>query len=898
MEDIEKIILNSKKSKLSVDKEVLLDVDLVSNETKFPVDGIISNIDQYKQYVTENDSSNKYRFVFTINPVCSNVLFNRITEIVKDEGSSKCCFYGMNGVEVSDKNNVYVKYKYGDSTALTRDMLIRDTTYSHPYLGNLVYHCGLDIFNNHTLRRKQFTIINFLSNSVNKEERKHFNEIGDYVREFDGNTIELDTLRNDDTSSYEHVYYKDTLNSFNDTLFDKLIEEDGWFGFKNPTGLEINNVNDYSVNKCMNNNKACEFIDLYPDRSLFSFIPKENKSRSRLENNWDYCLTYPFENYTGNTLVSLISSNNNQILNGILSEFCDSNNELIDSIIDLIYPNNTNESGRTIDENRYIIIRTKFKHNLISGNYVRIHLVGMSNGNRVFRKTKNKCLIKSVGYNGYNQSYYFTISINDILNDLLSFYKKYGDIINLECYSQRISTNNRPCKYYFRKFKRIPKFNNGDFYQKDGLTNEDIDNNCLNDFNSSLNKLGFSNNIYNDKIAQIIYNDTIDLTNLKDNLGRDLHEVFLTIVKRNVGYNKWYNGNYNDSTIEFSHCFGEVTSGIEMPPYSNDYNVHKIHNVNLEHKDDDLTLHILPDNYKPLEKNITKNGSNTFNNEKGVFLGDIIELDEDQVEEVVLETVCHRFNTIQREIVSDEFSKLLYDEIVTDDFDTKFEVAYNKSYTNDYRANIAPEGYYYKAHYGILLKRFKDEILEGQHTFVKFDSVNVILSGSDTRIYQTITDRNYYFQNSDEIYIYCEGVKYVGYVFYVGGNDFREVNFRVVCPSLEITKCDFIKPNSLKPSNAYDFDDGSGIYKWREFESCANIKYDDELFDTVFTNDAHYFHKNINFFLRRQDPIGLYGLNPIGNPQMPQELIDLSVEGEEKDITNAEVLNNGENTIC
>ena len=65
------------------------------------------------------------------------------------------------------------------------------------------------------------------------------------------------------------------------------------------------------------------FIDLYPDRSLFSFIPKENKSRNRLENNWDYCLTYPFENYTGNTLVSLISSNNNQILNGILSEFCE-----------------------------------------------------------------------------------------------------------------------------------------------------------------------------------------------------------------------------------------------------------------------------------------------------------------------------------------------------------------------------------------------------------------------------------------------------------------------------------------------------------------------------------------------------------------------------------------------
>ena len=41
------------------------------------------------------------------------------------------------------------------------------------------------------------------------------------------------------------------------------------------------------------NRNACEFIDLYPDRTLFSFLPKYNKYRKRAEKNWDYCITYP-----------------------------------------------------------------------------------------------------------------------------------------------------------------------------------------------------------------------------------------------------------------------------------------------------------------------------------------------------------------------------------------------------------------------------------------------------------------------------------------------------------------------------------------------------------------------------------------------------------------------------
>ena len=36
---------------------------------------------------------------------------------------------------------------------------------------------------------------------------------------------------------------------------------------------------------------------------------------------------------------------------------------------------------------------------------------------------------------------------------------------------------------------------------------------------------------------------------------------------------------------------------------------------------------------------------------------------------------------------------------------------------------------------------------------------------------------------------------------------------------------------------------------------------DDELFETPFTNNRFYIEKNINFYLKRQDPTGKYGLS-------------------------------------
>ena len=50
-----------------------------------------------------------------------------------------------------------------------------------------------------------------------------------------------------------------------------------------------------------------------------------------------------------------------------------------------------------------------------------------------------------------------------------------------------------------------------------------------------------------------------------------------------LGYchnNEWYkDGIYGSDKVEFSHCFGKITSGIDMSNSDKDYHVHTIHNI-------------------------------------------------------------------------------------------------------------------------------------------------------------------------------------------------------------------------------------------------------------------------------------------------------------------------------
>ena len=206
-----------------------------------------------------------------------------------------------------------------------RYYMIKNTEYSNNKCG-YVYHCGYDIFNNHILRNTTFKQVNTLRNE-NKNQTdsnqtgspllsKIFNTIGDVMRYSDGDSVKYTKRYNISSAPTmnlnNHLYEYSDILSITDSINQNLIEEKGWFGFTN--GMNINSKlytgsngniwgKELSVNKVINRQKACEFIDMYPDRSLFSFNPKINKKAKRLEYNWKMCLTYPYDTTYNHLLV-------------------------------------------------------------------------------------------------------------------------------------------------------------------------------------------------------------------------------------------------------------------------------------------------------------------------------------------------------------------------------------------------------------------------------------------------------------------------------------------------------------------------------------------------------------------------------------------------------------------
>jgi hypothetical protein len=62
------------------------------------------------------------------------------------------------------------------------------------------------------------------------------------------------------------------------------------------------------------------------------------------------------------------------------------------------------------------------------------------------------------------------------------------------------------------------------------------------------------------------------------------------------------------------------------------------------------------------------------------------------------------------------------------------------------------------------------------------------------------------------------------------------------------------------PSYA-SFNKGTREFAWRGFIMPSEMSKDDELYDRPFSNGHFYIEKNITFFLRRQDPTGVFGLS-------------------------------------
>jgi hypothetical protein len=372
----------------------------------------------------------------------------------------------------------------------------------------------------------------------------------------------------------------------------------------------------------ISNAGLCNFIDMEPKRERFSFLPDTNPFNSTLGQQ-------PVKNWELIiTYPKDVDKTHNLVNNGLL-------------IIEVL--------PSDISTRQMTAIGLACRHNLSIGDIVRISGTNGYNGDHE---------VISLGLsNGDYKDYYFVI---DVPNN--------GSINN----SSRMKKimNGIESEYYFRKFKKIKT--------KTSLVIEPDDYETY--------QVGFSENIFTDKIIQYVFNEDIDISDLTDNLGRPLSQIFLTVIK-----------------TDSNNLFTSVSSGIETP-FIDKLNTSDINTflksvpaINKIHNGGNLPF----PSHTPLETNVKIiNNNNILDND--YYYGDLVEYNKTTLDEVILSVVSHRFNTLNRETQSG----------------LNYVSAQPTSPVNPptyTQINLGPrqEGYFYQAHYPFKIREFSNYIEEG-----------------------------------------------------------------------------------------------------------------------------------------------------------------------------------------
>ena len=934
-----KVFLQSHISKQSSNTSNGVNVKLKGKRKLLPTTDMSESVSQYEQYLEERGKCNKIRLTCQVNPICSNVLYNSVTEIVRNEGSDdvevlnygNCTIEKVNvsGGKTNDNKFCWSSSSWsGDALTILNGNAkgshptnaIRDTQLSSPSNG-FVYHCGKDIFNNHLIRSNTFKTICKMQKGGNADT---FNTIADKMRDVNGNEVvetlyfpvdaPIDGHKKDVTM---HVYRYDDILTYADSVKNRLVQKyDGWVGFYNRS--KIKSYSNFKEGKIMDIERPImyknggDFIEMYPDRSLYSFVPKFNKHRKRVEKNWEYCITYPSSSTTDG-FDSIINKSN--------------------GALKAIY---FDENSKGDNGGSQLVIYGISKHGLMVGDFVSVYKT-LRNGtdervvesaevsavvdDYIFVLKGNSTAISNSWYdvsqkdlnNGYievdgvvyklaSNKKYFT----DVDNN--KYYLVNGKYVNLDLDSQHISykkvVNGIECNYYVRIFSKVPNFKNAsavtsseyDIYKDDSKLIKEYQGSDY-DFESHVSRLAFAKNIYGDEIGEVVFTDDIDISNLKDNLGRPLSTLYITFLKSNGGYKEWYgfgtNRDPSSDKVTYSHCFGALTCGYETSDesiYTNGINsINKINNIGGDAMGVNV-LSINKDVKEDRDEGHFKEPEVAYGVDKN-FYGDLCFYDEYNATEVSIQPMMYRFNTAQRESSSSvsggTFSGYSYDDIVYDDYDISNTFTVKTSQVSG--TNSRKEGYYYKPHYPIEIKMFgklnsvrpdflkirsikKDEKRDDVYSIVT-SSYHYLGVGDKAMIYDSTQEKYYTLvtvKNNNSNYkkfyckVYSEDGKTLEKLTFMDGDgkshDLLNTNDDVA-RGLYMSDFKLFKVDNLEiPSYAKILKDGTCRYVWRDIINNGFNPTVSSVEEYPFTNGAFYINKRIDIYVRRQDPYNMYGL--------------------------------------
>lgn len=936
------VFLEKYRSKASTNTSEGLHVSLAGKRKLLPVNDTSNVLSQNDQYNKERENCNIIRLTCQVNPVCSNVLFNRITEIVSGEGSPNVSVvnYGLGTINTASAKGKSMPFwssgdfKYNSTSSNTISVsnnikhptnAIRDTQLSNKN-NMFVYHCGLDILNNHLIRSNTFKTVCYQS-----ENKDSFNTITDLMRRVDGSivgeVIPLPIDAGKEKAVSLHMYEIDDILTFDDCVKERLIKKyNGWVGFENKSKIKSYKTPFVSgasleIERPLMNYNGGDFIDMYPDRSLYSFVPKYNSYRKRIEKNWNYCITYPSSSYT--------PSNDSEPFS-----------EVIDWELKSMKTVCFNENTRQDNGTKQLVIYSVGKHGLEAGDYVNIYKRNSAGEvEKVLDNAEVTAIADDFIFTLFTQDVQISqkwVNVKDIGTGSLSTYTakttyvtdgthRYpiinGEYVNLDEDAQDISykkvVNDIECDYYVRIFSRLPnfKFASGDtsseyeiYRDRGGYNMVDVYSNQKYDFENHVSRLAFAKNIYTDEIGEVVFTDDINIANIKDNLGRPLSELYLTIIKNNAGYKQWYGFSYfggetwqpkmvSSSTVEYSHCFGKVKCGIEMCHMCDETYTNNINRLRYD-RSYPIGDKVVKMGYDTSFLNGKRNGNKIETDEVSYiddihYYGDISYFDNYNSIERHLQPVMQRVNTAQRESINSQsamyFSTYVSDEIVRDDYDLIDPFTIDvKTHKN---ANSHNEGYYYIPHYQIPIRTF-GLLNTAMPDFLKMRSLtwcenNMVKISTLQNHYLTMGDKAVIYDRKNHKYYYCITVDgssitwkpdspkvFTCKIYDKYGNPAmsdQETGIPNLITGMTEIEDDsgfgnisdfslFKLDNINAPSYARILEDGTCRVIWRDVLNNGFAVDKDEIEEYPFTNGAFYVYKRIDLYLRRQDPYNIYDL--------------------------------------
>lgn len=352
----------------------------------------------------------------------------------------------------------------------------------------------------------------------------------------------------------------------------------------------------------------------------FDMEPNRTKFSLSTENgikNWELSVTYPIESE---------SKSGDLTYNGLL---------IINSKITII-------GGRNM-----LTYTTPVKHGLSQGESVRLKFSESADVNDGIYT-----VIRLGDDNGDNKEYHFTVDISTTA------------IIGSNSRMTRMY-NGMPSIYYFRKFKKIK-------VRDTQLEMEDDDYEIF--------PLAFSQNMFEDKINHFVINEDIDISNLVDNLGRPLSEIYLTLIK-----------------TDSDGIFTSIKSGIDIP-FINGSTIVGLPNIRL--------ITASPSSNTPIDTDVKITDS--------IFYGDIAEYNTIELTEKILGTINHTFNTINRDNTTKTLSNV--------DFSGK-----------TVELGVRYESYIYNPHKRIKIREYSSYIEQG--TISTIDMPSYAFGVGDGRYY-------------------------------------------------------------------------------------------------------------------------------------------------------------------